>query len=133
MISARKLPEMRTFAAPVRIAWRSEATAHAASATSSGTSSARQSRFEKTMKAPTASAIAFRAIANGAGLLADFATVKRSAASTNYLNRGRRSAQPCSTDVAEHLAKAKELAHDVDNASRKADQPAFLASKLNQT
>src|SRR4051794_41967453 len=67
MIRARKLPEMRTLVAPVRIACRSELIAHAAKASNSGMLTPDRSSSAKTTKTPAASAARERPIASGAG------------------------------------------------------------------
>src|SRR4051794_31917113 len=86
MISARKLPETRTFTAPVRIACRSDAIAHAASAISSGRSRLCQSSREKTTAAPAHTARKLNAIPKGTGRVADATTDQESAIGHKFLN-----------------------------------------------
>src|SRR3954468_10357270 len=113
MISARKLPEFRTLAAPVRIACRSDAIAHAASATSSGRSTPCQSRLEKTMTAPTHNATTFVASVSRAGRVA-VTTNQLIGTRARHLERLHRTFK---NRAARKLALAKAPAPDVDRAA----------------
>src|SRR4051794_17473341 len=135
MISARKLPEMRSLAAPVRIACRSDAMAQAASATSSATSSDCQSRLEKTMNAPTASATALIAIASRAGLVADkAATREKIGRKRQLLERGVPRGTPVQGQMLQEILR--DLKSPLDRSITqpgKASEAQFPASQVSST